>query len=268
MSTKEIVKQEASLPAAYDYGEQTGTGFENTPEGDLSVPFLAILQSNSPQVENKDPEGSEPGMIFNTVTRELVSGEKGVVFTPCHYDVAYVEWIPRTKGGGFVAVHSPDSETVVAAIKANGGSKFGGLKVGENDLVETHYVYGLILDDQGRSSTSFAVIGFKSTGLKPWRAWRDSMRLLRKGQVPIFANRARIRSTKQKNSKGTFYNYQIEPLNNSNWLQSLIDPVGERDLLEETKGFRDLVLGGEAKIDYSRDEAVPETAPGDGDTPF
>ena len=106
MTKQEVAKTApAGAVATYDYGGDQGAGFEDTSGSDLSVPFLGILQSNSPQVEDKDPTGSEPGMLFNTVTRELVSSEDGVVFLPCHKETAYVEWVPRNKGGGFVGLH-------------------------------------------------------------------------------------------------------------------------------------------------------------------
>jgi hypothetical protein len=49
----------------------------------------------------------KPGMIFNTVTKELFDGEKGIDVIPCHYKLEYVEWQERGEGGGApVAIHS------------------------------------------------------------------------------------------------------------------------------------------------------------------
>ncbi len=51
--TKEVVKvAPAGVPATYDYGDDAGAGFEGTKGSDLSVPFLGVLQANSPQVED------------------------------------------------------------------------------------------------------------------------------------------------------------------------------------------------------------------------
>lgn len=239
--------------AVYDYGQDAGAGFEGTSGKDLSVPFISILQSNSPQVENKDPAGAESGMLFNTVTRELISGEKGIVFLPVHKELAYVEWVPRSKGGGFVGLHDPNSDTVKAIVKANGG-KLGKLKIGENELIETVYVYGLILDDDGLETKGFGVISFTSTKIKPQKDWFTAMYLL-KGKPPLFANRAVIRTIKQKNEHGTFYNFRIDPLKKT-WLDSLINPLEEGALLAEAREFRDLVISGMARAAFETQNAA------------
>ena len=87
---KDEAKGTAVAPAAggaaavYDYGSDAGAGFENTKGSDLSIPFIQVLQSNSPQVENNNPEGAKSGMLFNSVTKEMVDGREGIVFLPCH----------------------------------------------------------------------------------------------------------------------------------------------------------------------------------------
>lgn len=245
--TKTVAKTKSAPPAAHDYGEDAGAGFEDTKGSDLSVPFLSILQSNSPQVEDKDPPGAESGMLFNTVTREIFSGNAGLAFLPCHKELAYVEWVPRNKGGGFVGLHDPNGDVVERAIADNDGKRVGSLQVGENDLVETHYVYGLVLDDDG-NTMGFAVISFTSTKIKPFRDWITAMYTL-KGRPPMFANRARVRTIKQKNEHGTFYNFRIDPLN-ENWRDSLIDPAKDPQLLEEARDFREMVTSGMARAAF------------------
>lgn len=249
--------------AAYDYGDDAGVGFEGTKGSDLSIPFLGILQSNSPQVEDKDPEGSEPGMLFNTVTRELAKGDEGVVFLPCHSEQAFVEWVPRNKGGGFVALYDPDGPEVAAAIQENGGKRVGKLEIGENELIETHYVYGLVLNAEGTDPLGFAVISFTSTKIKPYRDWKTAMFTMR-GKPPMFANRARIKTIKQKNEHGTFYNFRIDPLADT-WAASLINPAKEANLLDEAKAFRDMVINGLARAAFDTERATGDGG-GSGDS--
>ena len=266
------VQQQGGAIAAYDYGTEAGAGFEGTKGTDLSIPFLAILQSNSPQVEADDPKGAKAGMLFNTVTRELMDGEKGLVFLPVHKDYAFVEWIPRTKGGGFVAMHDPAGTEVAEAqakfAQANNGKKFGKLTIGDNDLVETFYVYGLILDEAGKSTLGFGVISFTSTKIKPQKDWFTSMYML-KGRPPLFANRARIRTFKDKNEKGTFFNFRIDPFR-ENFAASLINPKEEAELLKEAKDFRDMVMKGVAKADFGSQNAAAGANgdAGEGAAPF
>ncbi len=248
--------------AGFDYGEDSGAGFEGTKGSDLSVPFLGILQSNSPQVEDKDPEGAESGMLYNTVTRELVNGDKGVVFLPCHKEQAYVEWVPRAKGGGFVGLHDPAGEVVSKAIQENDGEAFGKLAVGDNELMETFYVYGLILDEDLKETMGFAVISFTSTKIKPYRDWMTAMYTL-KGRPPMFANRAVIRTIKQKNEHGTFYNFRIDPAGDT-WAKSLINPVEDGALLQEARAFREMVTSGMARAAFETQNDTGDGSSGGG----
>lgn len=277
MAGKQVAKSESpNVPAtAFDYGDMAGTGFEDTKGSDLSIPFLNLLQSNSPEVEDQKVEGAQAGMIYNTVTSQLLTE---VVFLPVHYEEAWVEWVPRTKGGGFVGMHAPDSDVVKEAIKANGGSRIppkGGdgkripFKVGENELVETYYMYGLILNEDGSQADSFGVISFSSTKIKPYRDWLTSMFIIR-GKPPIFANRVKVNTLKQKNDSGSFFNFNVLPLRTS-WVDSLIDPGSEKYLLDEAVSFREMVLNGVARADYQQQQNAATGGDGDGEgdeTPF
>lgn len=261
---KEVtVVEKGGVPAVggFDYGDKAGVGFEGTTADDLSIPFISILQSNSLQVEEKNPEGAEAGLIYNTVTRELM---ERMIFLPVHKEVAYVEWIPRDKGGGFVGRHDPGSDVVKKALADVGGDKFTKLKTGENDLIETYYVYGLILDEDGESANSFGVVAFTSTKIKPYRDWTTSMYML-KGKPPLFANRAVISTVAQQNDHGRFYNYQIDPLADT-WAASLIDPASE--LFKEAISFQEMVVSGMAQADFSTQNATGDAgASVEGDAP-
>lgn len=265
-------KEEAGLPATYDYGDDVGAGFEGTTSADLSIPFLGVLQAMSPQVESNDPEGSTAGMIINTVTSELYDGDAGVVFLPCKKEHVFVEWTPRDDGGGMVGRHEPDSDIVRDALERIDGDVYNQkLKNGDNDLAETFYVYGLVLDAAGDEVQGFAIVSFGSTKIKPYKAWYTSMMSLR-GKPPIFANRAVLKTVKQKNKKGTFYNFRISPLATT-WRDSLIDPSTERGrgLLAEAKSFLEMVNTGAmtAAFDTERaagsDAATPDE---DSEAPF
>ncbi len=262
-ASTEVAVQKSGEVTAYDYGSDSGAGFEGTKSSDLSVPFLGILQSNSPQVEDNNPDGAASGMLFNTVTRELLDGDVGVVFLPCHKDTAFVEWVPRDLGGGFVGMHDPDGDVVKAAKEAheaNPDAKFGKYKVGKNDLIETYYVYGLILDDTGEETQGFAVISFASTKIKAYRDWTTAMYTL-KGKPPIFANRARIRTVKQKNDFGTFFNFCIDPLRET-WSKSLIDPITSKGLLTEASEFREMVTSGMARAAFETEHSTGDGGSG------
>ncbi len=77
--------------AGFDYGDRAGSGYEGVSGEDLSVPFLKILQANSPETD--EVPGAQSGMLFNTVTKKMTPGAKGVGFIPCHCEFSYIEWV-------------------------------------------------------------------------------------------------------------------------------------------------------------------------------
>lgn len=265
MATKNEIAVKKETPVStnvvYDYGADAGGGFEGTTASDLSIPFLQLLQANSPQVADDTPSGSRPGMFYNTVTK-TISGS--VNFLPVHFLQMYVEWTPRDAGGGFVAAHSPDTEVVRQAL---GGERMQGkiLLPNGNELIETHYAYGLILDETGEAADGFAVIGFTSTKIKVFRDWKTAMYMV-KGKPPLYAFRARLTSIKQQNEKGTYYNIQVTP-HNGNWVGGLINPVQNPELWESALGFRGMVQSGQATAAYET-QGTNEAGTTEGKAPF
>ena len=250
-------KKTTAVATNMDYGSDAGAGFEDVKGSDLSIPFIGILQSNSPQVEACEDGSILSGMLINTVTGEITDGKKGFMFLPVHKEEAFVEWVPRIKGGGFVELHDPNGDTVQAIIKNNGGSRIPPkgedgkripFRIGDNELIETFYVYGLVLNEEGDQTAGFAVIRFTSTKIKPYRDWSTSIFML-KGKPPMFANRAHIKTIKKTNDAGTFGNFDISPLKDT-WQASLIHPVNEKALLEEGKNFQEMVVNGLARANF------------------
>ena len=83
----QVAKKEKSDVALTSMFEQDQAGgMEGMGSGDFAMPFLRVLGQLSPEVNKRDAkyvEGAEPGMIFNTVTRQTYDGETGVNLVPC-----------------------------------------------------------------------------------------------------------------------------------------------------------------------------------------
>jgi hypothetical protein len=264
-------KSNAVTTGAFDYGEYAHAGFEGTTINDLSIPFLNVLQSNSPEVEEQLIEGCKAGDLINSVTQEIL--KQPVVIIPVYKEAAVVEWVPRTKGGGLVARHELDAQIYKDAIAKNGGSRIppkdaDGKRIpfkspDGNDLVETYYVYCLIMNEEGTETEGYCVLSFSSTKIKVHKDWLTSMYTI-KGRPPIFANRCKISTVRQKNDSGTFYNYRISPMNDT-WLGSLINPGDEAGLalLKEAKEFADMIENGLARADF---DSISKTGGDDGET--
>lgn len=260
--SKEIVTKVEEKPVAVvannpyaDFIDEVGSGFEDIQQSELSIPFLAVLQPTSPQVNDESLPDVRAGMLFNTVTREA---KKEIIFVPVHKTLSYMEWTPRDKQGGLIGSHEPQSDIVVKAKLAS-GKTFGKLTTPDgNELVETHYLYGLILDAEGTSVDGFAVMPFKSTHIKAMKNLMTSILTL-KGKPPMFVNRLRIKTSQQKNEKGTFYVPSIEPFRKT-FLESLINVETEGHLLREAVDFRKTAAAMTHK-DLERSEASVSEKP-------
>lgn len=270
MSKNEVAKvEEGGVPAVFDFGDEAGAGFEGTTAKDLVLPFLGLLQSNSPQVENKDPAGAESGMLFNTVTRELFSGDDGILFLPCYKEgPVWVEWIPRNKGGGFVGMHEPGSDAVKFGqpiMHPETGKPTRKLRHGENELIETFYVYGLIVDERTLTTQGFAVISFTSSKITPYKKWTTALYTLRvdgpggrRINPPFYANPTRVRTYKDHNNQGqTFFNYRLDP-NGANWAEGVLSPADERAraLMTDAKDLIEMIQSGLARAAFETQEAT------------
>lgn len=261
--SKELATVKTGDVSAFEYGQDLGTGFENQSQEDYKIPFLSVLQALSPQVKpvNKGGiAGAQEGMIHLTGD-EIFKGETGLVVIPAMTDHCYMEWVPREKGGGFVARHEIHSPIVQECKQTQ---KFGEYKTkAGNNLNETFYVYAIIEQDR-----SPVIIPFTSTKIDVYKTLmlklRKHMITLKDGRKinpPLFANRLRICTIEQTNPKGVFYNFKITPAEEdtidpktgeiltSGLVNSLLPP--DSDLIKEAIEFNKVVKEGKAKVDFN-----------------
>lgn len=252
----------------HDYGTDAGSGFENQTGDDIVLPFLGVLQGLSPQVAKKigdgGLEGAKVGMLHNSVTDELFDGDSGLEFIPAVTEHVFVEWVPRAQGGGFVGVHAAESQ-VVKDAKA-GATKFGkfstayaedGARTG-NDLVETFYVYGLLVTDEGNQPCAIA---FTSTKISVYKRWNTKVQMFCKDRIPLFANRVKIATVGQSHADGDSFNFALSPFE-GDMASSLLPPDDERFL--QAKDVRELIASGAARVNHEGTQATGTT---DGEDP-
>lgn len=252
MAQTEVAKREALAVSKFDYGADANAGFEGQTSDEMQIPFLALLQALSPQVSGaKKVKGAEAGALFNTVTESLLGSE--VLFVPALREHVFVEWKPRKAGGGFVARHERESEVVRAAIEA--AKEFGKYTTpAGNDLVETYYLYGMVVSG---TDLEPIVVAFSSTKIKVFKKWNTQVHMFtvevngKKQRPPRFAHLLKIKTTPQTNAKGTFYNFVIEPANGS-IKGSLLEPGDPR--LQAAKALGEMVAAGKARAAYETQE--------------
>ena len=273
-STEPGTALEELKPAALStdvYGaDEVGAGFEDLTQEDLAIPFFAILQKGSPQVEEGGPayiEGAKAGQFFNTVTKEFYDGrDKGTRFIPVHHDHKFIEWRPRDDGGGLVSVHEATSEFVVNARK--GAPKFGKIEVeGGNELAETFSVFGILVKENG--DYEFGILTFGSTQIKHYKRWMTQARSVtvrdgegRRVTPPLYAHVYRLRTRLEQNKHGTWFGYDIRfdgPSAEACRLKR------DDELYLAAKSFRDLVVSGAAK---AATDSLKREGGGEGDDGF
>jgi hypothetical protein len=254
------------------------SGFQDMGAEDMQIPFLAILQKGSPQVEEDGPkyvDGAKPGMLINTVTLELFDAKvDGVRFIPVHREHKYLEWVPRDSGGGLVNTFNPEDPFVLTARKD--APRFGKIELESgNDLVETFNVYGLVVSEDGTEHAP-VLLTFSSTQIKHYKRWMTQARSItvrdgagRRLTPPLYAHVYRLRTSQESNAKGTWYGWAIR-LDASNAASCRLPQEGE--LYNAAKDFRTLVTSGAVKAateSLTATESATTSAAGPGqDTEF
>lgn len=266
-----VAVKEENTSALAAYGDYGATGFEGADSSELAIPFINLLQSNSELVEAGK---AKAGQFYNNVMETILDQFEIV---PCARERVFVEWVPVDDGGGLIAVHKPDSEFVTKAIAANGGSTRD-IKVadGKHDLVETIYVYVLLLSESGVPER--AVISFSSSKLGRYRQFftKASQQQIMVGErritLPMWAHKWTVGSEEQV-SKRNGKKFKNITLDFSGGVASGARLTPDDPLARAGAEFHDMVAGGIAKADLSTlDKGEGSGASGevdeDGKIPF
>lgn len=230
-------------------------GQEDFAMSDLATPYLAILQTNSPQVNptnEKYIDGASAGMIFNTITGQTFlslaipnkAAPEGVLVICVKMIKRMIEWVSRDNGGGFVAAYELN-DPVIRTLKPH-AEKRGVLinpKTG-NEVRETAYHYVLALPPSG---PEFAVVALSSTGLSLHKRWdtliasRKETRLVN-GQaviksIPGIMQIFRLTTKGESNKQGSWFGYQVEP----------VGLLNTESVFKEALEYRKKIEAGEIK---------------------
>lgn len=197
--------------APIDFGDDVGKGFEGAGREAYAIPFLAILQSNSPQCKKSEGayiKGAEEGMFFNTVANEVYSGEEGILVIPAAFQQTYVEWGTREKGGGFIQEH--DYLAGGSLIKnTRRDDKNRNILSNGHQLNDTRNHYLLYQDSDGHWQP--ILMSLTSTGIKFSRNWMTTMqRLAQNHRAPMYGLVFRMTTEAHSNDKGSWFGPHVE----------------------------------------------------------
>lgn len=263
-------KVNAVIPADFlsEIEADAGSGVQMTMQ-DAAVPYLYILQSNSPQV-NEDHAmyvaGAKAGMFYNNVSTEVFDGrEEGVVVIPCGYERKYVEWVDRDAGGGYVADHDVNGPIMSETTPDDRGRPR--LKNG-NLIVETTYHYVFMLNPT-EGNWERIIIPMKSTALKKSRRWNTALMSTvipgTQKQAPRWLFPYRLKTVKEQRDNNTWSNFDI----------TRMPDVVTREQYAQAKMFAsqmakgEIVRGNEAEVAVADvGGGAPKKAAEEDDIPF
>lgn len=253
-----------------DFSAMAGQGMQGMTKDDLAIPFLVILQGNSPQVKRSDGayiEGAAEGMLFNTVTKEVIDPDATtVLLTACAYSRAFVEWKVREAGGGFVREHSVPNGLELLATCVKDDKNRDILESG-NQLNDTRTFYVVLMDEGG--SPSPAIISMTSTQIKKAKQWNQQMNMLKlknaEGRTytpPMFASQWLVKTVPESNEKGSWMGWAFE---HAGYFESATDPG-----FVFCYDFSKSVAQGAVKADHARAAEAGASGPagGDDEIPF
>jgi hypothetical protein len=262
-----LITLEPTKPPALVYDEDDlGAGFEDFGSEDVLVPFIAILQKGSPQVEDDNPKqiaGAKAGMFMNTATGELFDGKTtGIKVIPVHRTRQFIEWIPKDEGGGLVKVYAPDAPEVLAVLGKD--RQYGKLKIGDgNDLVETFSVFALLVKDDGDYDR--VVISFASSQIGVYKRWMMKAQSIkvttadgRKRVPPMFSHLYTLTTIFTQKKENTWYKFNTDT-------QEPVALAPDSELYVAARNFRALVTNGKVTANYESSGAdVPDGEGGIG----
>lgn len=240
-----------------DMAAFAGQGFENVTSDHIAIPFLAVLQSNSPQC---DPDSGDfikaarAGMIFNTVTKEIFDGKDGILVVPCAHQQKYLRWTPREKGGGFkgdltaeqVAIMRSKGQLIDFENRTYFPLANGAVDPEQCDKVSDTRVWYVLLLHPDTGEAMPAVLSMASTQIKKSRqlmSLLDGLRFTRSDgaryKPAMFCSVIRVSTTPESNAKGKWSGLKFE-----------VEGRPDSNAISMAQGFNRMVSAGRAQANF------------------
>ncbi len=209
-----------------------GKGFEGASSSSYAMPFLRILQKLSPEVDRDDNayvKGAKPGMILHTITKDCFDE---IVIIPLQYKDTYIEWIPRSKGGGFVTEYDaidPIAKEILSTCVKEDNKRV----LPNGNEFKLHSNYFCAFDDGASDEWEPVMISMSSSQLKTSRIWLSTMRRMvlevngkTYRNINIRSYQWMLGTEKLSNDKGTWFGWTYEVGDNTLLLPE-IGPIQE-----------------------------------------
>ncbi len=256
-------EHKTNLPSTNVFHDDAGAGFEGVNSEMYAKPMLQILQALSPQLTTGHAlynKAARQGEIVHSVTQELFPS---VAVIPCAVTQTYLEWVPRTAGGGFRGEHAYTEGRALHEKYLDRKTNVCALPQG-TELVPTLNYFVLLLRSED-AQPERVVISMAKTQIRSAKMWNSMMAAYRPdgwraiNPPPFYASVYQLSSAPKKNDKGTWFVWQVSR-------------VGEMDkaapYVETARSFRQQVNSGLVNVDRSTFDTDLQTGDGEasGDT--
>lgn len=264
-SSAASVKGNAVALANDMFAADAGAGMEGATQESFAIPFVAVLQKGSPQVDEASGaaiEGAKAGMFYDNVAGRMFDGKNGVLLVPCAYRRVFLRWAPKgADGAGFKGELLPET---VADMRAKGqivdldGKLYIPLPDGTinekkcDRIADTRNHYVLLIDESN-GGWSQALVSLSSTQIKKSKMLMSALAGIKFDgpnglfTPPTFANLVRATTVPESNDKGTWHGIKF----------AIEGKVARAEVYAAAKAFHASVAKGAVDVKYE------ETATGD-----
>lgn len=247
-SKQQIVKAEThAVGPALDFSHDAGMGMEGADRDSFAIPFLVVLQSNSPQLDTVD--GAKPGMLYNSVTGNLMDSATVI---PVAFQRKFLAWAPRSAGGGFRGEHA------VAVVEAPDNplnwtrDDEGHMTLPDDSILkDTRNHFVLILGEDG--SAQQALLSLSSTQIKKSKRWMSMQQAIQLKRAdgttftpPSFSHMYHVGTVVEENDKGKWRGIDIK----------LTGPVADPEIYRAAKAFHAMIVAGKVNVSPPVEEAA------------
>ena len=240
--TGDLTTKQGGALATLDFVSDSGMGLENIDKSDLALPFLKLLQSGSDETKKRHAkyvEGAEAGMFYNTVTKKLYSGEKGINVIPVFYKMTYPEWAPFERKEGR-PIHNDRGPGIMSQTTQNDKNK--DMLTNGNEIIKTANHFVIILGDRPEK----ALMTMKSTQLKVSRSWNSLIedqfeidpKTNKSVPAPMFSRVYKLNSVENSGSF-TWHGYNI----------NLVKKVDDAGIYQMAKDFHNSLKNSQVKAE-------------------
>lgn len=235
---------------------------------DYAIPFIKILDKSSQEtIEGSDKyiEGARPGMIFNTVTKEIFDGKEGIVVVPCGFKSVVLEWESTEPGSGFIAEHPASSDIKIksaAQLKetAGGGKRLVIPSNGHCLQDANNYFVMMVKEDGDITHAIISMTGSNLTQARLWNSMMSDRKMVINNQrmkAPTYGVQYQMTSAAKTDGKFHWHVWNIVDA-------GLID---DEELFDRAESFYETVNEGLVKGNYqSTAQEAPVADPAGGDS--